>query len=127
MASAVPTADDALPVCLLPADGVRWCDVRNAVRSAGSAKNARVHFAVVSEDIGANRSAFCLTTIEGFPASIVATRSAEGIVFEAVAGPYPELAAAREASAHIQAAATEALLIWGTKPELPGDEVAARP
>ena len=118
MANATPRTA-ARPLQLLPAEGIRWSDMSRAVQSAGSAKTAVVRFAVVDEEVGRDRSEFHLKTIEGYPAIVIATRSSEGVVVEAITGPYPDIEPAQQASTHIQAAVLKSLRAWGLKPELP--------
>jgi hypothetical protein len=105
------------PLSLLPASGVRWSDVKRAVRSAGA--DPAILCAVVRSDIGDTTGTIQLRTAEGWPVVVRVHRIGGSILFDADVGPYPARDDAKAEARRLEAAIMTSLRAWGRKPELP--------
>jgi hypothetical protein len=106
------------PMELLPADGVRWSDLRRAMDKAAIDSE----LAVVSEtEIDPDTREFTLVSVEGWPAVVRVDRLDVAPWIEATAkmGPSPELRGMRARAAQLQASFMKWMVAFGRMPRVP--------
>jgi len=108
------------PPPLLPASGVRWSDLRNAVDSAGGA--GPVRFGIAEQELAEATASFQLELEHGWPGFVRAVNKAPRIELHVTVGPDPAAPAAKAAAASVTRQIREALRAWGAKPEVPSWE-----
>jgi len=98
-------------ISLLPAEGIRWSDLSQAISEAGA--SAGVEAAIASSSKIGVTTRFELLTIEGWPGVLQASKQGKGIVLGASIGPYPDQPSARARAARLVELTHERLLALG--------------
>ena len=114
--AAAPGTNEAGPCrSFLPVSGVRWSDVKQALKTGGEAHGLAI--ARTLTDTATDKH-FAMRTVEGWPAFVAAQRSGDSVAMAIVIGPYPDESHAIERARAMHASVMQQLVELAKVPKV---------